>query len=189
MTTTDFNGAKLSLVSLSPRPGHYVDYQFDLLVGDDLGTSVMQVEPGTHLQVDGSAQSLADGVLVRLQTEVPFVFSCARCLDEVTDQVSVSVEELFFTAEAHARILADEGEESAEDLLVLEGDEIELEPLLRDAILADMEFSPLCEPNCPGLCEDCGEPWRDLPADHTHELLDPRFSALASLFEAPQVGE
>lgn len=189
MSATNFSDAKLSLVSLSPRPGHFLDYHLNLLVAEDLETALMRVEPGTHLEVDATAQSLEDGVLVSLRTEVPIVYQCARCLDEVDDVVELAVEELYFTPQACERIVADEGEDSAAELLVLEGDEIALEPLLRDAILADIEFSPLCEPECPGLCEECGEPWRDLPADHAHEVLDPRFSALADLFADSQTGE
>ncbi|MDO5061200.1 MAG: YceD family protein [Actinomycetaceae bacterium] len=188
MTTSDFNGAKLSIVDLPTRPDHFRDYELDLVVGDDLGTSVMRVEPGTVLHVNATAQSLTDGVLLRLNTEVPIVFSCARCLDEVSETVDLSLDELYFTPEAIKRMEAEEGEEAIEDLEVLEADQIELEPLLRDAIIADMEFSPLCSDDCLGLCEDCGEPLRDLPADHSHELLDPRLSALDALFSKEEPG-
>ncbi|MCS4484511.1 YceD family protein [Gleimia sp. 6138-11-ORH1] len=182
MTTTDFNGAKLSFVDLPTRPDHFRDYDLDLLVGDDLGTSVMRVEKGTVLHVTAQAQSLSDGVLLRLATKVPIVFACVRCLDEVEQTVDLALDELFFTPEAIKRIEKAEGEEAITDLAVLEADQIELEPILRDAIIADMEFSPLCEADCPGLCEDCGEPLRDLPDDHSHTLLDPRLSALDALF-------
>ncbi len=181
MTTHDFNGAKLSIVDLPTRPDHFRDYEMDLVVGDDLGTSVMRVEPGTVLHVNATAQSMTDGVLLRISTQVPVTSACVRCLDEFTEDVDLQLDELYFTPEAIKRMVADEGEEAVEELQILEADEIELEPLLRDAIIADMEFSPLCSDDCEGLCETCGEPLRDLPADHAHELLDLRFSKLAAL--------
>ena len=32
----------------------------------------------------------------------------------------------------------------------------DLEPLLRDAVVLDLPFSPLCRDDCAGLCPDCG---------------------------------
>ena len=59
---------------------------------------------------------------------------------------------------------------------------------VRDA-LGSMPLSPLCRPDCPGLCAECGERWDDLPDDHKHEFLDPRFSALDALAEQLMAGE
>ena len=40
---------------------------------------------------------------------------------------------------------------------------------------------PLCRPDCAGLCSQCGERLDDLPADHHHESIDPRWAALSGL--------
>lgn len=182
MTSQNFNGAKLSIVDLPTRPDHYRDYELNLIVGDDLGTPIMGVAAGTILKVSATAQSVADGVLLRMQTRVPINAPCVRCLDQTVEEIDLSIDEIYFTPEALKRISADEGKEAVEDLLPLEGNELEIEQLLRDAIVGEMFFSPICEPDCPGLCPECGEPLRDLPADHAHENLDPRFAKLAGLF-------
>ena len=62
----------------------------------------------------------------------------------------------------------------------LEGDLLDLEPLLRDAVVLALPFQPLCEDDCPGLCAECGARLADDP-DHTHEAaIDPRWACLAS---------
>jgi uncharacterized protein len=68
----------------------------------------------------------------------------------------------------------------------LEDDLVDLEPLLRDAVVLALPFQPLCQDDCPGLCAECGARLADDP-DHRHdEPVDPRWSALAQLAEPEQ---
>ena len=45
----------------------------------------------------------------------------------------------------------------------LEGDLIDLEPVLRDAVVLELPFQPLCRPDCAGLCPECGANLNDDP--------------------------
>ena len=58
---------------------------------------------------------------------------------------------------------------------------MDLEPPIRDAIVLDLPVNPLCEPDCLGLCPDCGHKWAMLPEDHAHEVMDSRWTGLAGL--------
>ena len=98
------------------------------------------------------------------------------------------IAELVFHPERQQELIA-EGDEEAADLPVVADDVVDLEPLVRDALVLSMPLSPLCRPDCPGLCAECGERWDDLPDDHKHEFLDPRFSALDALAEQLMAGE
>ena len=72
-------------------------------------------------------------------------------------------------------------DESGEDELSLEGELLDLEPVLRDAVVLALPFKPVCDPECPGLCPECGARLADDP-DHTHgDAIDPRWSALSQL--------
>jgi uncharacterized protein len=42
-----------------------------------------------------------------------------------------------------------------------------------------LPLTPLCQPDCAGLCPDCGERLDDLPVGHAHSVIDPRWAALA----------
>ena len=55
----------------------------------------------------------------------------------------------------------------------LEGDLLDLEPLLRDSVVLSLPFQPLCRDDCPGLCSECGVHLADDPG-HRHEAVDPR---------------
>ena len=46
-----------------------------------------------------------------------------------------------------------------------------------------LPFSPLCGPDCQGLCPDCGIPMATAEPGHRHEKIDPRWAKLASLLE------
>ena len=115
-----------------------------------------------------------EGVLVTGSAEVELEGECARCLEELEDAVSVPFQELFVYADRPA----DEGDA---DTLRLEGDLLDLEPLLRDAVVLALPFQPLCRDDCPGLCVECGARLADDP-DHQHDAaVDPRWAALQDL--------
>ena len=75
-----------------------------------------------------------------------------------------------------------DGEGAVDDeVSTLEGDLVDLEPLLRDAVVLALPFQPLCEDDCPGLCPECGFRLAD-DLDHGHEAaIDPRWSALTEI--------
>jgi uncharacterized protein len=52
-------------------------------------------------------------------------------------------------------------------------------------VVLTLPATPLCRPDCPGLCPECGVHFDDLPADHSHEDVDPRWAALRNLTEPP----
>ncbi len=56
--------------------------------------------------------------------------------------------------------------------------EIELEPFVREAIQLAAPIAPLCRPDCPGLCPECGEELGSGPHDHGDTSIDPRLEAL-----------
>ena len=65
--------------------------------------------------------------------------------------------------------------------LMMDGDFINLEIPIRDAIILALPINPLCDLVCQGLCAGCGLKWVDLPEDHAHDLIDPRWAGLGPL--------
>ena len=73
-----------------------------------------------------------------------------------------------------------------DEVSTLEDDLVDLEPLLRDAVVLALPFQPLCKDDCPGLCPECGARLADDP-DHAHDAaIDPRWAALTALTQDPQ---
>ncbi len=134
------------------------------------------------MELDLRFTAVSEGVLVTGSAVAPLAGECSRCLDPLTDEISVSFQELY-------RYLPDPGEDESDDEeRFLDGDFLDLEPAFRDAVVLALPLSPLCRDDCPGLCPDCGAKLADVGPDHGHgEAVDPRWGALAKLDIANQV--
>ena len=121
-----------------------------------------------------------EGVLVTGTASAALAGECVRCLEPVSDEMEVRFQELF--------VYDDRDVDPDEELEVstLQDDLVDLEPLLRDAVVLALPFQPLCTEDCPGLCTTCGARLADDP-DHAHdEPVDPRWAALGALTEPEQ---
>jgi uncharacterized protein len=142
----------------------------------DLGVELIGVPEGADLRLDLRLESVSEGVLVSGVVTAPVTGECGRCLREISDTVAVPIQELYAYANSTTEETTEEDEVGR-----IQGDLIDLEPTLRDAVVLALPTNPLCRAECPGLCQDCGTPWDDLPADHSHEQGDPRWAALQKL--------
>ncbi len=139
------------------------------------------VPVGAQLALDLRLESVMEGVLVSGTVTVEVVGECARCLDPVSDEVVADVQELFAYPDSSTQETTSEDEVSR-----LEGDYLDLEPAVRDAVLLALPLIPLCREDCPGLCAVCGEQREGLPPDHSHDEVDPRWAALKQLDDPSQ---
>lgn len=143
-----------------------------------LGTAIVGVPEGTEIRLDASLESVSEGIWVSGTVTTQAVGECGRCLDEVRLDVDAAVQGLFVDDDSQ---VASEDEE-AEDVFEFDGENVDLEEVVRDAVVTQLPFTPLCRPDCPGLCDQCGARLEDDP-DHAHDAIDPRWSALQSLTE------
>lgn len=164
---------------LGRRPGSMRTEHRVVGAPDEFGTAVIGVPAGSDLELDLRLEAVMEGVLVSGSVRGLAVGECVRCLDEVTSDVDVTLSELFVYPE-RAAVAVEDGDDEEEDLHELDGDLLDLEPALRDAVVPTLPFQPVCRPDCPGLCPQCGARLADDPA-HTHETLDPRWAALSGL--------
>jgi uncharacterized metal-binding protein YceD (DUF177 family) len=122
-------------------------------------------------------ESVMEGVLVTGDLDVPVEGSCARCLEPIEDTLHLSVQELYAYSGSTTEATSEEDE-----VRRIEGDYLDLEPLVRDTVVLNLPLAPVCTEDCAGLCVDCGQRLDDLPADHAHEVIDPRWAGLAGKF-------
>jgi len=144
------------------------------------GLDLVRVPAGSPLRLDIRLESVLDGVLVTGQVTASLAGECARCLDEVSDTVEVELVELWSypeRAERYART-AGSGRDQDEQVRQLDGDVLDLEPALRDALVVALPPSPLCRPDCGGLCADCGARRDEVGPEHRHDQIDPRWRSL-----------
>jgi uncharacterized protein len=136
---------------------------------EDLSTEMASVPDDTPIELDVLLESVVEGILVSGTLSGRMALECARCLTEFSGEFRVRVRELY----------AHEPRED-EDHYPIADDEIDLEPLARDALLLSMPFSPLCKPGCLGLCPRCGGD-RNLGECSCGPEVDARWAALGSL--------
>jgi uncharacterized protein len=148
------------------------------LVSSDLGVpDVIVVPQGAEVDLDLLLESVVEGVLVTGTAAAPVSGQCSRCLDPTDDEIEVELTELFAYPDSTTEATTDEDEISR-----LIDDRIDLEPIVRDAIVLALPQVPLCREDCPGLCPECGGKWADLEPGHGHETIDPRWAALVERF-------
>jgi uncharacterized protein len=166
----------VDVVDLVGRTGSHRQVERSVTVEQQtLGNLALTVPSGETVQVDVEFESVAEGIYVGGTVEAHLTGECSRCLDPVEQDLGTRIDELF-TYPHKVR----KGEE--EDVVVLEDETIDLGPLVRDALAVSAEDRPLCRPDCPGLCAQCGARLEDDP-DHHHDVIDPRWAALNGLFD------
>ena len=144
----------------------------------DLGLELISAPEGSDLELDLSLTSVSEGVYVSGTVRGSLSGECGRCLNEISEPFEVSLAELYAYADSTTEETTDEDEVGR-----MQGDLIDLEPAVRDAVVLTLPTNPVCRPDCPGLCPECGVHFDDLPADHSHEEVDPRWAALHNLTE------
>jgi uncharacterized protein len=133
------------------------------IVGLDCSGSA--VPDGEMPVADVVLEAVLGGVSVTGVVSAPWAGVCRRCLAPASGTLRMAVRELY----------TEDGD--GEETYPLVGDEVDLEPLVRDAVLLELPQAPLCRPDCAGLCPFCG-------VNHNEETCgceappDPRWSAL-----------
>jgi uncharacterized protein len=160
---------------LGRRPGSQRQVSLTVPAPAVLGIDVLGVPEGSPVELDLRLEAVMEGVLVTGSASAEIAGECARCLEPIDDEIDVRFQELFVYDGQ------DYSSEEDDGVSMLEGDLLDLEPLLRDAVVLALPFQPLCEDDCPGLCTECGARLAEDPG-HTHDAaIDPRWGKLQQL--------
>jgi uncharacterized metal-binding protein YceD (DUF177 family) len=174
------NPWRLDLRGLGRRAGSMQEVERTLPAPPDWRVELMGVPEGGDVHVRLRLEAVMEGVLVTGDLDVPVVGSCARCLEPIEDTLHFDVQELYAYEGSTTEATSEEDE-----VRRIDGDFLDLEPLARDTVVLNLPLAPVCTPDCAGLCVDCGQRLDDLPADHSHEIVDARWAGLAEKFGTP----
>lgn len=164
----------LDLHELSRRAGSMVEEQRKVHAPEGLGLPVIGIPPGDDLHLTVRAEAVEEGVLVTVSVAARAVGECVRCLDPVGEDLSLTARELYYYTDRTV-----DGEDEDEVLRLID-DRVDLESVVRDVVVTALPLAPVCRPDCPGLCPQCGIALVDDP-DHRHEVTDDRWAALRGL--------
>lgn len=140
----------------------------------DLRTGMAWIPHGAELDLEIRLESVTEGVLVTAAVTAPVAGECARCLEPVSQTVQVRFQDLFSYEQS--------GGDTDAGGYSLDGDLLDLEPALRDALVLALPLAPRCREDCPGLCAECGVRLAQAGPGHHHGPdLDPRWAALREI--------
>jgi uncharacterized protein len=159
----------VDVYDLMHRPGEMRERVLDVTVPETFGNAVIGVKQGSDLRVDLRLESLHDGILVSAEVDGVVAGECVRCLIDIEQPVQVEFQELF----AYSQDEAFEYE--------VHEDMIDLEPVIRDAVVLSLPFQPVCQEDCTGLCPQCGVRLLDNPGHKHEDPIDPRWASLGGL--------
>jgi uncharacterized protein len=128
-----------------------------------------EISAEVPVALDLTLEQVSEGIVVRGMVRAHWDAACSRCLAPVGGEIAVHVDELF---ELHPL---------AGETYALEIDIVDLEPMIRDALLLELPAKPLCRDDCAGLCPSCGIDRNAAVCECGTTELDPRWAALRSL--------
>jgi uncharacterized protein len=158
---------RLVVSDLVHEPGRRRAAQVEAVVAWALESA--RVDPEVPLRADLVLEGISGGMMVRGTVAVTARLTCRRCLTEWPEPLTVEVFEIVG------------GDPESEYRLA--GDEADLEPPLRDAVLLALPLRPLCRPDCRGLCAVCGADLNSGPCPGHEDEPGAAFAPLRDLLE------
>ena len=173
MSPLDFHDPLvLDTHSVARRPGTMVEVARTVPAPIGLGLDVVSVPEGDPVELDLRLESVLEGVLVSGVARAQAHGECVRCLDSITVELDLDVQELFAYPDAPSA--------DAEEIAQVEDELVDFRPVLRDAVVLALPLQPVCKDDCLGLCATCGARLNDDPG-HQHDQVDPRWAALGGM--------
>jgi uncharacterized protein len=146
-----------------------VEHREGLIPG--LGAVSVTVPDDEPVVLDITLASYPGGITADGTVAAAWRGECRRCGGPVEGRVVARVRERFAPTG---------GTERDEEAYPLSGDELDLEPLARDAVLLELPLAPLCRHDCAGLCPTCGAN-RNTESCHCAPPTDVRWAVLDEL--------
>lgn len=151
------------------KPGEMREHSISVTLVEKWGEGIVSVEAGETVDIEVRLESVHEGILVSGTADSDYTGVCGRCLTDIVAPVEVEFQELF----------AYPGEEETD--YEVQDDHVDLEILVRDAVVLSLPFQPVCQPDCPGLDSSTGEKLAVSTDAESTAPIDPRWSALRQI--------
>ncbi|MGM0651795.1 MAG: YceD family protein [Bacillota bacterium] len=141
------------LPEVKQKKGEAADYRFE----EDLSEIFEDFPDGGTLKMWVSVSCSADKVLINGSFDAVLKVVCSRCLERFEHHFKTDFSEAFslvreLSPDSTPASLAAE----TANMYTVAGDFLYLEEYIRQLIILAQEPSPLCKPECKGLCAGCG---------------------------------
>jgi len=131
-------------------------------------------------RVSGCITDNAGYMRLILKAELGYHGECARCLAPVDGVFSLDFER---TVTTEGTLSEDRLEELADEYVILNGSELDVDEALREELMLGFPMRLLCSEDCEGLCPMCGKPRREGDCGCAQREIDPRLAILKTFFD------
>jgi uncharacterized protein len=98
-----------------------------------------------------------DGLIAQVVIDAEVESECSRCLEPFQNKISSKFKEFFTFPYVEA---------SEDEIKVPEDGNIDFEPIIHDYLLMEMPIKPVCQSDCMGLCDICGQNLNQSVCEH-----------------------
>jgi uncharacterized protein len=163
------SGLLIDVGSLLGRPGTSRDIDATERIAGLTGT-LGWVDEHDPLHLVLHAESLLEGIEVTGTILGKLRLRCSRCLTDYAEPFRQDVDEIFYL-----------GTPPEEEGYQVQGETIDLEPMVRDLVVLAIPLNPIHNVDCRGLCAMCGADLNLVDCGHNTEPTDTRWAPLTSL--------
>lgn len=163
---------KLNVSRLLKEAGAIEKFHFSISKLQDFDEAVF-IKP---IVVEGSISNTGETLQMRAKVDTEISAQCDRCLENVDIPLTFEFVENYRQNSAYE----EDGLENNE-FIVFEDDLIDLIEAIRENVILNLPMQILCNPECPGICPQCGQNLKEKQCDCRTEAVDPRLAVLAKL--------
>jgi uncharacterized protein len=159
---------RVNAAELLRRPGSEKDVELRATVAE-IGLVDERFWDADPVSIQLRLESLTDGIVVNGEVDATWHGVCRRCALPAEGDLHSDVHELY------QYVVTDP------EAFELVGDVLDLEPMVREVLVLDAPASPLCRPDCAGLCPVCGIDRNTDTCSCQEAPVDSRWGALDAL--------
>jgi uncharacterized protein len=112
---------------------------------------------GAGVRLVGRIEPVGEGFLLRGNLSGELVVSCGRCLEPAPVPVEAPIAVTFIEGDEAAEAEGDDAsEDMPDDVVKFQRGVIDVGRAIRDEILLAIPMTPVCRPDCAGICPTCG---------------------------------
>jgi len=157
----------VNAVELLRRPGSTKDIDV-VVVAEDFEFNDSRIDD-VPVQVRLHLEALSDGIAVTGVATAYWHGECKRCLAPVQESTEIDIDELY------------QVKVTDPDAFPIDADQLTLLPMVRENILVVVPQFLLCQPECKGMCPQCGADLNEGQCSCATPVTDDRWAALEAL--------
>ena len=157
----------VNAVELLRRPGSTKDIDV-VVVAEDFEFNDSRIDD-VPVQVRLHLEALSAGIAVTGVATAHWQGACKRCLAPVPESTEIDIDELY------------QVKVTDPDAFPIDADQLTLLPMVRENILVVVPQFLLCQPECKGMCPQCGADLNEGQCSCATPVTDDRWAALEAL--------